>query len=697
MARRARSFATVLVALVALLTPAGAQAATRYVDDAGSADTGACTDPATPCATIQYAVDQAAAGDTIGIAAGTYATGAVIDKANLTVGGAGVGQTTVQTAQARVFDLRSNADGVTIRDLTVRGPYGGSGTPADESGIYVGPTAGVDVAGLTVRDVEVTRVRYAVDVRFPGSAVGWTLANVNAHINQYGARFWGETTGLTIADSHFDFNDFGIYAQHPGTTPRTPGVFQDVKIDDSTFDGNATKGIYLEQGADLDFDDITAVTPQGPTPRADVNPNNAIDVNVKYGAFAHVHIANSTFSGSTGAGVLIHGRNDAPLYNTVPGRLDDVVLEGVTVTDNVAGVQFSGATTNSRITGSRIVANVSGGVTSWTDTQTIDAEGNWWGCNEGPNTPGCSSTTGDVDADPWLVLTAAGSPQAIATDGGTSTITAGVATDSDGNPAAPGFDLPAIALATDLGVLANGVLTAGPTAGTAHVTAQLDNAQAAATVELMDPPANTAPPAVTGETVAGSVLRCALGNWTGTRLTHARRWTRDGADIAGAKGDTYTTVSDDAGHAIGCRVTATNSVGSSAQAGNEIGVTARASAPEPPTAPTERSTVTPFARPLLTLGGRAAVAAVRCRTATGCTITAPRRTYVRVGGKTYRARVHVRPALAPNQTTFARVELRKHARRALRHRGAGYVALPIHVTGAAESRIVVRVTPRRTP
>ena len=604
----------------------------------------------------------------------------------------------MQTTQARVFDLRSSADGVTIRDLTVRGPYSGSGTPVDHSGCLRRSAAGVDVAGLTLRDVELTRVRYAVDVRFPGSATGWTLANVNAHINQYGARFWGDTTGLTIADSHFDFNDFGIYAQHPGTTPRTPGVFQNVEIDDSTFDGNATKGIYLEQGADLDIDDITAVTLDDPAPRADVNPNNAIDVNVKYGPFAHVHISDSTFSGSTGAGVLIHGRNDAPLYNTVPGSLDDAVLDGVTVTGNVAGVAFSGATTNARITGSRIVGNASGGVTSWTDTQTIDAAGNWWGCSEGPNTPGCSSTTGDVDTDPWLVLTAAGSPQTIATDGGTSTITAGVATDSDGNPAAPGFDLPAIALATDLGVLANGVLTAGPTAGTAHVTAQLDNAQAAATVEFIDPPANTAPPAVIGETVAGSVLSCALGSWTGAHLMHARQWTRDGADIAGATGDSYTTVGDDAGHAIGCRVTATNSVGSSAQAGNEIGVTARA--PEPPTTPptpttpTERSTVTPFARPRLTLGGRAAVAVVRCRTSTGCTIRAPRRAYVRVGGKTYRARVSVRRALAPNQTTFARVELSKHARRALRRRGAGNVALPIRVTLAAKTTIVVRVTPR---
>jgi hypothetical protein len=44
---------------------------TRYVATTG-ADAGGCTDPAHPCATVQYAVDQAAEGDEIHIATGVY-------------------------------------------------------------------------------------------------------------------------------------------------------------------------------------------------------------------------------------------------------------------------------------------------------------------------------------------------------------------------------------------------------------------------------------------------------------------------------------------------------------------------------------------------------------------------------------------------------------------------------------------------
>ena len=40
-------------------------------------------------------------------------------------------------------------------------------------------------------------------------------------------------------------------------------------------------------------------------------------------------------------------------------------------------------------------------------------------------------------------------------------------------------------------------------------------------------------------------------------------WLRDGAPIAGATGATYSPVASDAGHALGCRVTARTDFGSS--------------------------------------------------------------------------------------------------------------------------------------
>lgn len=69
-------------------------------------------------------------------------------------------------------------------------------------------------------------------------------------------------------------------------------------------------------------------------------------------------------------------------------------------------------------------------------------------------------------------------------------------------------------------------------------------------------PVNTVAPAVTGSAPVGSILTCDGGTWGGT-FTLTYQWTRAGSNIAAATASTYTTVSADAGNAIGCKVTAT--------------------------------------------------------------------------------------------------------------------------------------------
>jgi len=629
--RRSRRLVAILVALsaaLALAAPAAATAATRYVDDGGSADSGDCSNASAPCSTIQYAVDQAVAGDAIELAAGSYTPGAVIDKADLTVTGAGAGQTSVDSSagQPRAFDLRGGADGVTIRALTLRGPFGGIGTPADHSGIHVSGTPGLDVAGLTLEELEITRFRYAIDVRIPGSATGWTLRSVNAHVNQYGARFWGPTTDLSVSGSHFDFNTFGLYAQHPGTTPRTAGVFDGVDIGDTSFDGNASKGLYLEQGSDLDLHGLSVTSQPPPIPGMDVNPINGIDLNVKYGDFANVRIADSVFSGATDAGVQIHARNDAPNYNTVPATLDGVVLERLEVTGNgstgsgsAGGVWFASAVTGASVTQSRIVGNGGRGITSYVDAvpaSTVAATGNWWGCNEGPAAGGgndCSTAVGDLDAGSWLVLTAAASATAIATGGAVSTITAAVATDSAGAPAAPAAGVPAIAFSTDLGSIAPAggaaaVLTSGPASGTARVTASLDDAEVAVAVDFVAPAA--VPPVTVSPPPVGVV-----------------------------------------------------------------------------------GVVTPIARPRIKPRGRAAIATVSCRSAGGCRLSAAHRIRIRIGGRTYRARVLAPARIAAGRTAVVALRLSARARRALRRHRSAVVKVKVALSGR-EPTLVTTVKAR---
>ena len=71
--------ALALVAPCALAAPASAQpTTTRYVDNANANATDGsndCTTAATPCATIQHALDEAGSGDTVSVQPGTYAAG----------------------------------------------------------------------------------------------------------------------------------------------------------------------------------------------------------------------------------------------------------------------------------------------------------------------------------------------------------------------------------------------------------------------------------------------------------------------------------------------------------------------------------------------------------------------------------------------------------------------------------------------
>lgn len=88
--------------------------ALRYVVP-GGADNGACTDADVPCATVQYAIDQAASGDEIHVAAGTYTATAnsvaVISKTVTLLGG-----------WDAAFVQRDPASHTTVLDAQRQGP-----------------------------------------------------------------------------------------------------------------------------------------------------------------------------------------------------------------------------------------------------------------------------------------------------------------------------------------------------------------------------------------------------------------------------------------------------------------------------------------------------------------------------------------------------------------------------------------------
>jgi uncharacterized repeat protein (TIGR01451 family) len=145
----------------------------RYVA-LGGADAGACDSVAQPCATLAYALGQAAVGDTLVISPGVYTEAGVTVTRSVNILGSGAANTVLQAhanpAQAADRVVRIEADGVvTITALTIRhghaaGDYGGgiavrsgsltlsgahvvSNTAALGGGIYVAEGAALRLIG----------------------------------------------------------------------------------------------------------------------------------------------------------------------------------------------------------------------------------------------------------------------------------------------------------------------------------------------------------------------------------------------------------------------------------------------------------------------------------------------------------------------------------------------------------------------
>lgn len=87
-------------------------------------------------------------------------------------------------------------------------------------------------------------------------------------------------------------------------------------------------------------------------------------------------------------------------------------------------------------------------------------------------------------------------------------------------------------------------------------------------------PALLAQPKLAGTGKVGAAATVDAGSWSGKPApTLARQWRRDGADIAGATGPSYTAVAADDGRALTCRVTATNAAGTASATTAALAIT----------------------------------------------------------------------------------------------------------------------------
>jgi hypothetical protein len=154
----------IIVTACCALTPAAADAATRYVATAahgGNDNSGinTCTTKVAPCLTVQHAVDVASSGDTIQIGPGTFKEAVDATTKALTFIGAGSGTPTAFDPTTQTFidatattkpALTTGNHDVTVEQLRVRGGVNGPTAAAAIDG-----HGGASVPALDLSDVVV--------------------------------------------------------------------------------------------------------------------------------------------------------------------------------------------------------------------------------------------------------------------------------------------------------------------------------------------------------------------------------------------------------------------------------------------------------------------------------------------------------------------------------------------------------------
>lgn len=270
-----------------------------------------------PLGSIQAGVDAVVTGGMVNVAAGNYSGSVTIGK-SLTLDGAGVGQTVLQSAAAGTGDAVTinNASNVTLSDFSI----------ADYLyGLRLGGTA---------NDVTVNRVA------FNNNTFGMRNGTATRADNfrMLNSSITGGQIGVQT------FNDY----QMVGGQPVATGSFANALFENVTVDGPSFKGFYLETANDLTLRNVT-VSNAGNYGAPATSPQHqqygaGIDINLKYDAFNSINfdnvvVKNSGYSSNspTTSAVVIKTRGiagDSTDYTAAPASLQSVNISGGSIEDS---------------------------------------------------------------------------------------------------------------------------------------------------------------------------------------------------------------------------------------------------------------------------------------------------------------------------------------------------------------------------
>ncbi len=357
---------------------------------------------------------------------------------NVTISGNGAGVTIIDGLSAdRVLDaapLGGAAITVGLSGVTIRNGKAFSDNFNVGGGMYISGSVTATIANsIIANNQSVASSGGAIENRGSLSLNSVTMQGNSAFalggaINNIGA--------LTVSNSSFTSNS----AESGGALFINTDAAKSVTVDSSTFSSNSTT---LRAGGIGDDGGAIAANTDGA-----------------------VTISRSTFTSNSAVG------NGGAIY------FGDSATQAAV---GSLGLSFN-----------RIVGNTAAGPGSglYRASGTVTAENNWWGCNAGPGSAGCQTTSGTVDSNPWLQLSHTATPATIAS-GETSTLTASMATNSAGSAIAAADLVALVGLGVSFSNASGGTLSNAGTALSANGTAtatftagsQPGPASAAATID----------------------------------------------------------------------------------------------------------------------------------------------------------------------------------------------------------------------
>lgn len=362
--------------------------------------------------TIQEGIDEANAGDTLEIYAGTHNENIDIDK-QLTLIGAG-----------------SDAGGTIITQV------GGSATPDSKVGVVQLSASGVSESEpILLQDIRIEPDGMAgISVgRFTeetGQSVSYikldnvkVIGTTNNPCTEQERGLYVDNTStlseLVIENSEFSMLIYGWYF-HKKVDSSDPSTVTDVTVTNTVFDQNVLKGIYAEKLENVtftscQFTDNGATTPDLSACSYFAPWKSGIDMNLKAGTYQDITFDGCTITGNgigeakEGVGLTVKGRDDGSTYGAHPATVDNVVVTACTITGNERGVRFgepgkdNATPTNVVVEDSKLHSNAQnysgadgsayGDMINQTTDQT-DASPNWWGSSTPP--VASSQVYGDV-------------------------------------------------------------------------------------------------------------------------------------------------------------------------------------------------------------------------------------------------------------------------------------------------------------